>query len=230
MPLKSLHLTLLLALQATFLPAAEPPSPPTNTSLSDPTTLIVQTPFDQPGVLAAKPKPGPASKLPGQSWQPIIGQWTVKDGALHGNELEADHHHASCIYKAEFTDVIITAKFKLGGATEIAFGCRDAIAPNNHLSRVYITPTKLWIQKMSGISKTTKSQKLKEMPATFDPETWYDITLEISGDHIRAKIGDQVIEAHHERFKDAKGLVALVAKSEGAQFKDVAVWNAKPKG
>ncbi|MDQ3623491.1 MAG: hypothetical protein M3463_13550 [Verrucomicrobiota bacterium] len=62
-----------------------------------------------------------------------------------------------------------------------------------------------------------------------DPEAWHDLTIEISGDHYRAKVDGHVIEAKHERFKDAKGIMALISKGQGAQFKHVALWKAKPK-
>jgi hypothetical protein len=35
-----------------------------------------------------------------------------------------------------------------------------------------------------------------------------------------------VAEAHHERYKDAKGLVAQITKGQGAQFKNLSRWHA----
>lgn len=198
---------------------AEPAKPPVG-SISEGMTLIVSTPFDQ-----ATP---PVRKGPINGWQAGIGEWTVKDGILHGDEIAADHHPSSCTYRFEATDMIITAQFKLGGSAQMAFGCRDTIAPNLHLARTVITPDAIWIQRMSGISKTTKSEKVAELKTPMDPEAWYDLTIEIIGDHYRAKVGDHVIEAHHERFKDAKGIVALIVKGQGGQFKNVAIWKAKP--
>ena len=62
-----------------------------------------------------------------------------------------------------------------------------------------------------------------------DPNTWHRITIEISGDRFLAKIDDHVLEASHERFKERKGRIGFVAKNEGAQFRNVALWSAKAK-
>jgi hypothetical protein len=82
---------------------------------------------------------------------------------------------------------------------------------------------------MSGIAKQTSKEVLQKIETPFVPEQWYHITIEISGDTWRAKVGDQVLTAKHDRFKDPKGRVGMVAKGEGAQFRNVSVWKAQPK-
>jgi hypothetical protein len=212
-PLFSL-IALSLALHPLF---AKPPV----AAIAEPTTLIISTPFDQPTP--------PTRKGPINGWQAGIGEWTVKDGALHGTELESDHHHSSCTYRLDATHLIIKAQFRLGTATQIAFGCRDTIAPNNHLARTYISPSAIWITHMSEISKTTKSEKAAELKVPIDPDAWHTLTIEIIGDHYRATIDDHVIEASHPRFKDPKGIVALINKGQDAQFKNVSLSHAQPK-
>lgn len=194
---------------------------PPSTKLSEPTEVIVSTPFDQD---APKTRKGPIN-----GWQAGIGEWWVADGVLHGNELEENHHHSSCTYKFEATDLIITAEFRLGDAPQIAFACRDNVPPNLHLGRTFISPDGIWVTRMSGIAKTTKSEKLAEKKVKIDPDEWHTITIEITGDHYRAQVDDHVVEATHERYKDAKGIVALVSKGEGAQFRNVSLWHAKAK-
>ena len=213
-PLFPFLAALVLSFQPTF---AEPPT----TTICEPMTVIVTTPFDQ-----ATP---PTRKGAINGWQAGIGEWSVKDGALHGDELEENHHPSSCTYRFEATDMIITAQFRLGTAKEIAFACRDTVPPNNHLGRTFISKDAIWVTRMSGISKTTKSEKLAELKTPIDPEAWHTITIEIVGDHYRAKVDDHVVETHHERYKDAKGLVALINKGQGAQFKNVSIWHAQPK-
>lgn len=210
------HPILILACLAVAATAQTPPK----TSISKPTEVIVSTPFDQPAP--------PTRKGAINGWQAGIGEWSVKDGALHGDELAKNNHPSSCTYRFEATDMIITAQFRLGTATQIAFACRDTVPPNNHLGRTFISRDAIWVTRMSGISKTTKSVKLAELKTPIDPESWHTITIEIVGDHYRAKVDDHVVEAHHERFKDAKGIVALVNKGQGAQFRNVAIWHAKP--
>ncbi len=193
---------------------------PPKTSICQPGEVIVSTPFDEPTP--------PTRKGAINGWQVGIGEWSVKDSALHGDELAENNHPSSCTYRFEATDMIITAQFRLGTATQIAFACRDTVPPNNHLGRTFISKDAIWVTRMSGISKTTKSEKLAELKTPIDPEAWHTITIEIVGDHYRATVDDHVVEAHHERYKDAKGIVALVNKGQGAQFRNVAIWHAKP--
>ena len=220
MKLLRLSLTLgCLALSLSSLRADEPKPPVTH--ICEPVSPVVSTAFNQPT--------GPTRKGDVNGWQAGIGEWTVKDGSLYGDELPENHHPSSLTYRVEETDMIITAQFKLGTAEHVAFGCRDTVAPNLHLGRTFISKNAIWVQRMSGISKTTKAVKLQELKTPVDPEAWHDLTIEICGDHYRAQVDGYVVEAHHERFKDAKGLVALIVKGQGAQFKNVSIWKAKPK-
>ena len=214
--LKSLVVLTLLAVIT-----AQAQTPPV-THIAEATKLIVSTPFNEPAP--------PTRKGQLNGWQAGIGEWSVKDGALHGDEVAEDNHASSCTQRIEATDLVITAKFRLGIAQHVAFGCRDTIAPNHHLARTFISKDGIWIQHMSGIAKTTKAVKCGELKTAIDPEAWHDITIEIVGDHYRAQVDGHVLEARHERFKDAKGIIALINKGQGAQFKDVSVWHAKPKG
>jgi hypothetical protein len=193
---------------------------PPKTTLVQPVKLLVSTQFDQETPLRRK--------KPIEGWQASIGQWQVKDGVLHGDEVAEDHHPSSCTLKIDATNLVISAKFRLGTAEYVAFGCRDNIPPNNHLARTFISKDAIWIVRQSGISKTTKSEKLAEMKTSIDPEAWHEITIEFNGDHYRARIDKHMIEAHHERYKDAKGLVAMITKGQGAQFKEVSIWQADP--
>lgn len=211
---------LLLLLCAAPLPVLFAQSAPV-AEITQPTKPIVTTPFDQPTP--------PTRKGPINGWQAGIGEWWVQDGVLHGDEVAEDHHAASCTYRLEATDLLITAEFKLGKSGHVAFGCRDTIAPNHHLGRTFITPESIWIQKMSGIAKTTRSEKLTELKVPIDPEAWQTLTIEISNDRYLARIGQHRLEARHQRFKDAKGIVALIVKGQGAQFRNVALWHASPK-
>jgi len=196
--------------------AAEPPA----TTITSPTNLIVATPFTQDTPLTRR---GPI-----HGWNAGIGQWRVQEGALHGDELAEDHHASSCTYRLDAKDMVITAKVKLGDAVHVAIGCRDTVPTHHHLGRTFISRDGIWIQKMSGIAKSTKAEKLAQVDSPMDPNAWYDVTIEISGDHYRAVVGEHVVEAHHSRFQDAKGIVALIVKGQGAQFKNVTLWHAEP--
>ena len=181
--------------------------------------LIVSTAFDQPTAVIRK---GPIN-----NWKVGKGEWRVEGGVLHGDELPEDNHASSCTFRFGATDMIIKAQFKLGDAKFISFGCRDNVPPNLHLARTFVSSDSIWIQRMSGIAKTTKAEKLATYKTSIDPNSWHHILIEILGDHYRVTVGDHTVEAHHERFQDTKGILALITKGQGAQFKNVSIWHAE---
>tara|TARA_B100001093_G_scaffold384470_1_gene370168 strand:+ start:3493 stop:4338 length:846 start_codon:yes stop_codon:yes gene_type:complete len=185
------------------------------------TEVIVETAFNQ--------QTPPIQKGIISGWKAGMGEWRIDNGALIGDELAENNHASSLTHRIEATHLIITAEVQLGTAQQIAFACRDTVPPNLHLGRLYITPDKLWIQHMSGIAKTTKAEKLVTKKVRLDPEKWYNVTIEIIGHHYRAKVGKEEIEAIHSRFSDAKGIIALVNKGQGAKYRNVALWHAEPK-
>lgn len=188
---------------------------------SVPVELIVSSPFSE--------ETAPTRKGDVGGWTAGIGEWQIKEGSLVGDELAEDNHHSSLTYGFEATDLIIRAQVKLGTAENMAFACRDAVKPNLHLGRLYITPEKLWIQHMSGIAQTTKSEQVATEEVEIDPEVWHDVTIEIIGETYRAKVGEHELEATHPRFADAKAIVALVNKGKGAQWRNVEIWRAKKR-
>jgi hypothetical protein len=215
--MNSVHLTVATLLLASLCLGQTPPQT-TITNIKD---QIVSSPFDQDTPLVRK------KSIHG--WSAAIGQWQVKDGVLHGDEVAEDNHASSCTWKLDATNLVISAEFRLGTAAQIAFGCRDNVPPHHHLGRTFISKEGIWIVHQTGLGKTTKTQKLKELKTPIDPASWHRITIEISGDHYRAQVDDHVVEGRHPRYQDSKGLVALITKGQGAQFKNVTIWHADPK-
>ena len=220
-PRMSFHSTCaFLGLLLSSFPIGAADAPPALT-LARITQPIVSSPFQDPTP--------PVRKGALQGWQAAIGRWWVADGALHGDEVAEDNHASSCTYRIDARGLVITAEFRLGTAGHVAFGCRDTIAPHHHLARTFISRDAVWITRMSGIAKTTKSEKLVELKTPMDPEVWHRVTIEIIGDHYHTTVDGHVVEARHPRFADAKGLVALITKGQGAQFRNVRLNHAEPK-
>ncbi len=188
---------------------------------SVPVELIVSSPFSE--------ETPPTRKGDVGGWTAGIGEWRIEEGSLVGDELAEDNHHSSLTYGFDATDLIIRGQVKLGTAGEMAFACRDAVKPNLHLGRLYITPEKLWIQHMSGIAQTTKSERIATEEVEIDPEAWYDVTIEIIGETYRAKVGEHELEATHPRFADAKAIIALVNRGQGARWRNMEIWRAKKR-
>jgi hypothetical protein len=224
--MKSIH-QLLAALVFASSAFGENPPPPA-TKISQSVELIAAEKFDRPDSFAKERQPGTAG------WRAGIGNWSVKGGAAYAiqegpSEKRPNGHEAVCEHLTDLGDLVLTGEFKLGASPQVGFVCRDTNSPNLHLGRVVITPTAIWIQKMSGIAKETRREELTKIDVKTDPEKWHRITIEISGDRYLARIDEHTLEARHERFKDRKGRVGFVARGEGAQFRDLALWSARPK-
>jgi hypothetical protein len=224
--MKSLLLiTLLVASQAI---AQTQSSTPPATQICQPDKRIAAEAFDKPESFAKERQPGTAG------WRAGIGTWSIVDGAAYAlqeapSEKRPNGHEAVCEHLVDLGDLVLTGEFKLGASPQIGFVCRDTNQPNHHLGRVVITPTAIWIQKMSGIAKETRREELKKIEVKLDPNSWHRITVEVCGDRFFAKIDDHTLEATHVRFKDRKGRVGMVARVEGAQFRNLALWSAIPK-
>jgi len=221
--MKTFLLTCLVASQA----LAQTPLPPA-TQTCQPDMLISAEKFDKPEAFAKEKQSGT------EGWRAGIGTWSIKDGAAYAlqegpSEKRPNGHEAVCEHIVDLGDYVLTGEFKLGASPQVGFVCRDTNKPNHHLGRVVITPAAIWIQKMSGISKETRREELKKIEVKLDPEAWHRITMEVCGDRFYAKIDDHVLEATHERFKDRKGRVGMVARAEGAQFRNLSLWSAKAK-
>lgn len=221
------HTLLLLALVLASPAFCQTPAPPvTKTCLPD--KLISAEKFDRPESFTDKKQPGT------DGWRGGIGAWSIKDGATYSvqeapSKNRPNGHEAVCEHIVDLGDYVFTGEFKLGASPQIGFVCRDANQPNLHQGRVMITPAAIWLQKMSGIGNTTRREELQRIEVKVDPEAWHSITIEVRGDHFHARIDDHILEGTHERFKDRKGRIGMVAKAEGAQFRNFALWSAKPK-
>lgn len=216
---------------AMVLPAglvfAETPAPPA-TEVCVPDTLVSAEAFDRPESFA------PKGQAVTTGWRGGIGEWRIVEGAAYAiqegpSEKRPNGHEAVCEHVTDLGDLVLTGEFKLGASPQIGFVCRDTHNPNHHLGRVVITPDEIWIQKMSGIAKETRREELVKIEVKTDPLTWHRVTVEVCGDLWRARIDDHVLEARHERFGDRKGRVGMVARGEGARFRNLALWSAKAR-
>lgn len=221
--------TVLLSLIFAFHAAsADSPVASPATQIATPETLISAEKFDRAEAF------GPKGKAGITGWMGGIGEWTVVDGAAHAkqegpSEKRPKGHEAVCEHLTDLGDLVFTGEFKLGTSPQVGFVCRDTNNPNHHLGRVEITPTAIWLHKMSGIGKETRREELKKIEVKVDPETWHRITIEVVGDRWLARIDDlPVLEGQHERFKERKGRVGMVARGEGALFRNLTLWSAKP--
>ena len=222
------HLILILLFlvfsQPTF---ADDPTPPA-TNLVEPGKLITAEKFDQEGSVGTQKRRGTTG------WATVLGDWKIVDGAAYGiseppSKQRPKGHAAGCDQLVDLDDFVISGEFKLGNAHQVGVITRDSNQPPLHLGRVLITKKSIWIQKMTGISKETRSEVLTKIDVPVDTNTWHKFVIEVQGDQFLARIDDHVLEAKHPRFADHKGRIGFIAGGEGAQFRNVSLWEAAKK-
>lgn len=222
------RLAVLLLIFGLAQPAfADDPTPPA-TKLAKPGKLISAEKFDQEEAIGHKGKRGKTG------WGTVLGDWKIVDGAAYGimeppSEKRPKGHAAGCDQAVDLNNFVISGEFKLGDAPQVGIITRDSNQPPLHLGRVLITPKAIWIQKMTGIAKETRREVLTKIDVAVDTNTWHKFVVEVQGDQFVAKIDDHVLEAKHPRFADRKGRIGFVASGEGAQFRNVALWEADKK-
>jgi len=220
---------LLPALFASFVHAAfaNDPIPPA-TKIVRPGKLIATEKFDQKDSIGTQ-------KIRGKTgWATVLGEWKIVNGTAYGimeppSEKRPKGHAAGCDQLVDLNDFVISGEFKLGPATQVGIITRDSNQPPLHLGRVLLTPKAMWIQKMTGIGKETRHEVLTKVDVSVDPSTWHTFVVEVMGDQFIAQIDDHVLRAKHRRFADRKGRIGFVASGEGAQFRNVSLWEAADK-
>ncbi len=200
----------------------ENPAPPI-TKLVTPGKLIATEKFDQKGSVGTQKKRGKTG------WATVLGDWKVVDGAAYGtmeppSVKRPKGHAAGCDQLVDLDDFVMSGEFKLGGAPQVGVIIRDSNQPPLHLGRVLVTPKSIWIQKMTGIAKETRHEILTQIKVPIDPNTWHTFVVEVQGDQFLAQIGDHVLETKHPRFADRKGRIGFVASGNGAQFRNISLW------
>lgn len=211
-------------IQSVFADTLTPPA----AKLVKPGKLIATEKFDQEDSIGTQKKRGATG------WATVLGDWKIVDGAAYGmseppSEKRPKGHAAGCDQLVDLNDFVISGEFKLGGAHQVGVITRDANQPPLHLGRVLITKKSIWIQKMTGIAKETRSEVLTKIDVPIDTNTWHKFVVEVQGVHFRAQIADHVLQAKHPRFADRKGRIGFIAAGEGAQFRNVSLWEATKK-
>ena len=206
---------------------ADNPAPPA-TKLVKPGKLIATEKFDQEDSVGTQKKRGTTG------WATVLGDWKIVDRAAYGiseppSKKRPKGHAAGCDQLVDLDDFVISGEFKLGDAHQVGVITRDSNQPPLHLGRVLITKKSIWIQKMTGISKETRSEVLTKMNVPVDTNTWHKFVVEVQGGQFLARIDDHVLEAKHPRFADHKGRIGFIAAGEGAQFRNVSLWEAAKK-
>ena len=205
----------------------ENPTPPI-TKLVTPGKLIATEKFDQKDSVGTQKKRGKTG------WATVLGDWKIVDGAAYGimeppSAKRPKGHAAGCDQLVDLDNFVMSGEFKLGDAPQVGVIMRDSNQPPLHQGRVLVTPKAIWIQKMTGIAKETRHEVLTKSNVSIDTDTWHTFVVEVQGNRFFAQIDEHVMETKHPRFADRKGRIGFVASGNGAQFRNVSLWEGIKK-
>jgi hypothetical protein len=184
------------------------------------------------------------------AWRQNCQTVTVGDGVMKGSQTRADHGAVAAV-EASFKDAVIEFKFRFEGAASINAVCDDKAFKGSHaghICRATITPKliRLGDDKEGGmrndIFEMRRDPKRKEegdklmagrtqaFPMPLEPHRWYQCTIEIVGDEMRASL-----DGKPAGYLKSPG-IAHATKSnfhftisgKDALFDDVRIWSATP--
>ena len=167
-----------------------------------------------------------AGSLDTNKWKVAIGAWTIENGALAGTERPADHHAA--VMKTPFPCIAGVAQFSfmIKGDSRIHLALNDA---GGHNSYIQIRPSSLVMYKNAD-RKDPRSYSpiLDETGATFAPDTWHTMIVELNGEEMLARVDDAIFVCGSHPGINKEKTDLLFAVTGAALFDNVKLWSATP--
>ncbi|SFJ57319.1 family 16 glycoside hydrolase [Planctomicrobium piriforme] len=164
----------------------------------------------------------------GKAWQPSKGKWDVVDGMLVGAESADDMHGAVLRTPVKERNFIMQYSFKLDGAKSTTLSIND---PKGHNSRVVISKGGFSVRKDdSDGSGPDKPVTLQDVKSPIKPGEWHTIVVEFNGPEMLARLdGKEIAYGSDKAIGVEKNNIGLTVTGESVAFKDVRIWEAKPK-
>ncbi len=173
-------------------------------------------------------------EAPGKGWAVQTGSWTIKDGVLHGGEIEADNHAAAARRLIVTGDAVYEMKFRFtGDGKSFHFGfdpVRGALDKRGHLFSVIVSPKDWKILKHIDKDKPKEdpNEVLASAESPFEINKWYHLRVTTRGTTVKAMVeGIEPLEATHPTFGVKKPTLVFRAIGDGIQIDDLRVWQAK---
>lgn len=142
-----------------------------------------------------------------KSWRILWPGLTVADGVLNISQAKPEHSAVGLVPVGS-KDLIISFKFKLGGASSINAVCNDRDykeGHGGHICRVSLLPRQILLaddkerltkeieEMKKDPSRKAEVEKLvagrsHSVPMKLDPARWYEFVMEIVGDEMRVRL------------------------------------------
>lgn len=178
-------------------------------------------------------------------FQTGTGDWSIRDGALRGQELKSSHHSAFRKLFLDHQDVVYQVHFKIQGDATARLMINYELV---HLANCFANKHEFTFTKLAEAKKRKQMEALanknnqpieqgdwQEKPIKFsktnpgfNDNTWYTLTVELVGDEALAHLDGQTIYAKHAGLKERKtnfGLQA-VGLNGSVTFDNLKVWSA----
>ena len=167
----------------------------------------------------------------GKPWHVNTGEWKVKDGVLHGRELEADEHSAALRFPVETQNAVYQLRFRISeGLKGFHFGFdpkRGSLDKKGHLFSVIVTPKSWKIMKHLDKNRREEdpNENLAQATTEFEPGEWYTLRVTTWGQYVTAKIeGKEPLKASHPTFGVPKPTLVFRCIGDGVEIDDIKVW------
>lgn len=165
---------------------------------------------------------------PGKSWRILKGKWESVDGATQGSELKEDMHGAVIRANLPVHNLVLQYSFKLDGAKATTLSINDA---KGHNSRVIVNANGFSARKDDhDHGGPDKAELLQSVKTKIAPGKWHTLVVEVNGPEFLARLdGKLVAYGTHEAIDVDKTNIGLTVGGASASFKDLSIWEAKPK-
>ncbi|WP_395739579.1 hypothetical protein [Prosthecobacter sp.] len=182
----------------------------------------------------------------GKAWKAQWPALAIADGALNISQAKPEHSAVGLVPVGK-KDVRIEFKFKLGAATGInaVFNDRDfKEGHGGHLCRVSLSPRQIFLaddkERLSHAIEEMKKDpakkaevaklvagRSKSFPMKLDPQTWYQIAIEVIGDELSVTLDGKPIGSLKSSgiAHPMKSDFYFAVSGKDALFDDLKIWD-----
>jgi hypothetical protein len=156
-----------------------------------------------------------------KDWNKYAGTYAIEKDQLKVAEKKADNHHPAASRRITDDNLVVQVRFKFDGSGWLGI----AFDEKEHVARCMIRPDGFELLKMSGTGPTTKSEKVDEKKAKFEPGAWHTLTIEIQGKEMLAQVDDTHFAwGAHDAFAQKKTRIELISGGQYAWYDELKVW------
>lgn len=186
----------------------------------------------------------------GDKWRVTTPTFVIADGVMKGSQTKEEHGAVARVNVGK-KDLVIDFKFRLMGASHVNAVCNDRAykdSHGSHICRVAIQPDQIFIgddkertsKAIEAMRKdpTRKAEVQKliagrsvSVPFKFEPDRWYQMSMEIVGDEMRVSVDDKPVGYLKSSGIDhpVKSDFHFTVVGKDALIDDMKIWVAQPK-